>query len=102
MEYKLSSEQKILRESAHKFLAKECTSDFVREMAVDQKGFSDALWDKMAELGWMSLLIPEEYNGSGVNFVDLTVLLSEMGQVCLPGPFFFLCRAGRPCGSWGG
>ncbi|MBT3225172.1 MAG: acyl-CoA/acyl-ACP dehydrogenase [Deltaproteobacteria bacterium] len=88
MEYKLSSEQKILRESAHKFLAKECTSDFVREMAVDQKGFSDALWDKMAELGWMSLLIPEEYNGSGVNFVDLTVLLSEMGQVCLPGPFF--------------
>lgn len=88
MEFKLSLEQNILKESAHKLLAKECTSDFVRKMAVDEKGFSKKLWDKMAELGWMSLLIPEKYNGSGVNFVDLAVVLSEMGQVCISGPFF--------------
>ncbi len=88
MEYKLSSEQNILKESAHKLLAKECTSDFVREMAVDEKGFSQKLWDKMAELGWMSLLIPEKYNGSGISFIDLAVVLSEMGHACMSGPFF--------------
>ncbi len=88
MNYDLTSEQNILKESAHKLLGKECPSEFVREMAEDEKGFSRDLWDKMAELGWMSLLVPEEYEGSGVNFMDLTILLREMGYYCLPGPFF--------------
>ena len=88
MDYDYTSEQKILRESAHKLLAKECTSEYVREMVDDTKGYSKKLWGKMAELGWMSLLIPEEYEGSGVNFLDLTILMSEMGYYCLPGPFF--------------
>ncbi len=88
MDYDLSAEQNILKESAHKLLGKECTSDFVREMVEDDKGYSPKLWDKMAALGWMSLLIPEEYGGSGVSFQDLAVVLSEMGFYCLPGPFF--------------
>ena len=88
MDYDYSSEQKILRESAHKLLAKECTSEHVREMVNDEKGYSQKLWNKMAELGWMSLLIPEKYEGSGVNFLDLTILLSEMGYYRLQGPFF--------------
>ncbi|MCP4756140.1 MAG: acyl-CoA/acyl-ACP dehydrogenase [Proteobacteria bacterium] len=88
MDYDLSQEQNILKESAHKLLAKECTSEHVRQMVEDERGFSPELWDKMAELGWMSLLVPEEYGGSGVSFLDLAVLLSEMGYYCLPGPFF--------------
>jgi 3-oxocholest-4-en-26-oyl-CoA dehydrogenase beta subunit len=88
MDFEYSSEQKILRESAHKLMAKECTSEHVREMVDDEKGYSEKLWEKMAELGWMSLLVPEEYNGSGVSFLDLSVILSEMGYYCLQGPFF--------------
>ena len=88
MDYDFSVEQAILKESAHKFLGKECTSDFVREMVDDKMGFDPKLWDKMAELGWMSLLIPEKYGGSGVSFLDLSIVLSEMGYYCLPGPFF--------------
>lgn len=88
MDYDLSAEQNILKESAHKLLAKECPSEFVRKMAEDEKGYSEKLWKKMAELGWMSLLIPEEYEGSGVNFLDLAILLSEFGYYCCPGPFF--------------
>jgi alkylation response protein AidB-like acyl-CoA dehydrogenase len=41
----------------------------------------------MAELGWMGLVLPEEYGGSGGSFLDLTVLLEEMGRVLLPAPF---------------
>ena len=38
MNYDLNEEQNMLKESAHKFLAEECTSELVREMAEDEKG----------------------------------------------------------------
>jgi len=88
MNFDFSQEQNILKESAHKLLSKECTTESVRKIINDETGYSQALWDKMAELGWMTLLIPEEYKGSGFNFLDLSILLYEMGYHCLPGPFF--------------
>jgi len=88
MNFDLSEDQNIIKEAAHKFLTKECPGEFVREMAEDEKGFTPQLWKGMAELGWMSLLVPEEYGGYGGTFLDLVVLLSEMGYFCLPGPFF--------------
>ena len=88
MNYDLNEEQSILKEAAHKFLTKECKSEFVREMAEDEKGFTSELWQKMSEIGWMGLLIPEKYGGAGMDFLYLAVLLSEMGYFCLPGPFF--------------
>ena len=42
----------------------------------------------MADLGWMGLILPEQYGGAGLDFVDLVVVLEEMGRVVLPGPFF--------------
>jgi alkylation response protein AidB-like acyl-CoA dehydrogenase len=88
MKFEFNQEQNILKESAHKLLTKECTTEFVREIVNKHKEFPEGLWDKMAELGWMTLLIPEEYGGSGFNFLDLSILLYEMGYHCLPGPFF--------------
>ena len=88
MNYDLDKTQTILKDEAHRFLAKECPSDFVREMANDETGHSTKLWQKMAKLDWMGVLIPEQYDGMGGSFLDLTVLLSEMGYHCLPGPFF--------------
>jgi alkylation response protein AidB-like acyl-CoA dehydrogenase len=54
----------------------------------DERGYSDELWNKMAELGWMGLMYPEEFGGAGLTMVDLVVVLEEMGRVSLPGPFF--------------
>jgi alkylation response protein AidB-like acyl-CoA dehydrogenase len=54
----------------------------------DERGFSDAQWKKMAELGWTGLIVPEEYGGAGLNMVDMVVVLEEMGKVVFPGPFF--------------
>jgi len=42
----------------------------------------------MAGLGWMGLAIPCLYGGFGMEFIDLAILLEEMGRACLPGPFF--------------
>jgi len=88
MDFNLNEEQLMIKDAARKFLAKECPSQFVRAMAEDEKGYTDQIWQGMAELGWMSLLIPEEYGGFGGNFLDLMTLIAEMGYAALPGPFF--------------
>ena len=88
MDFALSEEQEMLRKIARDFLAEKCPRAWVREMESDEKGYSPELWREMAELGWMGLVFPEEYGGSGMSFLDLAILLEEMGRVCLPGPFF--------------
>ena len=88
MNYALSEEQEMLRKMAKDFLANECPKKFVREMENDAKGYSPELWKKMAELGWIGLALPEQYGGGAGSFLDLAVLLEEMGRACLPGPFF--------------
>jgi len=88
MNLDFSEEQEMLRTSARDFLTKECPKTLVRELEEDEKGYSPELWRKMAELGWMGLVLPEEYDGMGMEFMDLIVLLEEMGRNILPGPFF--------------
>lgn len=88
MDLGFSEEQEMLRKTARDFLETECPSTLVKEMAEDEQGYTSGLWGKMAELGWMGLALPEEYDGMGMSFLDLAVLLEEMGRACLPGPFF--------------
>jgi len=87
MDFAFTEEQEILRKMARDFLAKEFPKTLVREMEEDPIGFRPDIWKKMAELGWMGLIIPEEYGGSSCGFVDLIVLLEEMGRACLVSPF---------------
>ena len=88
MDIGLSEEQEILKASVRDFLARECPKKLVKELDESDKGYSPELWRKMAELGWMGLVFPEEYDGGGGTFRDLVVLLEEMGYNILPGPFF--------------
>jgi alkylation response protein AidB-like acyl-CoA dehydrogenase len=88
MDLGFSEEQEMLRKSARDFLTNECPKDLVRKMAEDEKGYTPELWQKMAELGWMGLAFHDKYNGMGMTFFDLDLLLQEMGRACLPGPFF--------------
>ena len=87
MDLDLSEDQKMLRTTARDFLVKECPKQLVREMEQDEKGYSPQLWLKMAQLGWLGLPFPERYGGGDGSFLDLVVLLEEMGRACLPGPF---------------
>jgi alkylation response protein AidB-like acyl-CoA dehydrogenase len=86
--YDFDVEQKLLRDSAHKFFSKECDSDLVRELVREEDGYCEKLWPKMADLGWMGLLIPETYDGEALDFMGMAVLLHEMGYACFPSPFF--------------
>jgi alkylation response protein AidB-like acyl-CoA dehydrogenase len=87
MELGLTEEQEMLKTSARDFLEKECPKQLVRQLDESDKGYSPELWRKMAELGWMGLVFPEKYGGSGGSFLDLIVLLEAMGYNILPGPF---------------
>src|SRR2546421_1984534 len=88
MDFGFNEEQDMLRKSARDFLAKESPMTYVRRMMEDEVGYSVETWRKMAGLGWMGLILPEEYGGAGLNMVDLVVVLEEMGRVVMPGPFF--------------
>jgi len=88
MDFGFSEEQEMMRQSARQFLEAECQMSYVRKMMDDEGGFSAEQWKKMADLGWMGLIFPEEYGGSGLTMVDLVVILEEMGRVVMPGPFF--------------
>ena len=88
MDFTFSKDQKLLRQSIRDFLTKECESALVREMEEDEKGYTPELWRGMADLGWMGLIFPEKYGGTEGDFLDLVVMMEEMGRACLPGPFF--------------
>jgi alkylation response protein AidB-like acyl-CoA dehydrogenase len=88
MDFGFSQEQEMLRATARKFLENECTSTFVRARMEEPAGVTDDFWAKLAEQGWLGLVYPEEYGGSGLGLVDLTVLMEEMGRCVMPGPFF--------------
>jgi acyl-CoA dehydrogenase len=88
MDFSFTEEQDMLRISARDFLARECPKAKVRDVEKDEKGYDPQIWRHMAELGWMGLVLPEQYGGMGASFMDLTILMEEMGRNILPGPFF--------------
>jgi alkylation response protein AidB-like acyl-CoA dehydrogenase len=88
MKLNFTEEQEMLRKTARDFLVDKCSKKFVKQMEESEIGYSRDLWREMAELGWMGLAFPERYGGGGMGFLDLALLLEEMGRACLPGPFF--------------
>src|SRR5438105_15917599 len=87
MDFDFSPAQYELRDEARRFLAKECTTDLVREFIEDPSGWSRTLWKQIADLGWMALPFPEQYGGLGQGFLDLGLLLEELGAALAPVPF---------------
>jgi alkylation response protein AidB-like acyl-CoA dehydrogenase len=102
MDLSFSEEQEMLWKSARDFLANKCPKTLVRQMEEDEKGYVPELWKEMADLGWTGLPFPEKYGGGGFTFLDLVILLEEMGRACLPGPFLStVVLGGLPVAKWG-
>ncbi|HVL82590.1 MAG TPA: acyl-CoA dehydrogenase family protein [Actinomycetota bacterium] len=88
MDFGLNPDQESLQTYARDFLDKECPPAFVRKVMESDDGFDAGFYKHMADLGWMGIAIPEEHGGQGMSYVDLAVLLEEMGRALVPGPFF--------------
>lgn len=88
MDFGLSEEQELLQRSAAEFLAAECPPKLIRELAGDDDGFPRVLYRTMAELGWLGLIVPSEYGGTGLSLLDMALLMEQLGRAAVPGPFF--------------
>ncbi len=87
MDFALNEQQEMMQTLARDFLTGEYSDKVLRAMAADEKGYTPELWQKLAEMNLLGLSIPEEYGGVG-DFLDLIVVLEEMGRACFIGPFF--------------
>jgi len=87
MDFRPSPAQQILVSTARAFLRQHCPPELMQRLALDERGFDEMLWRRMAELGWPGLLIPPELGGSGGSLLDVVLLVEEMGRAGLPGPF---------------
>jgi alkylation response protein AidB-like acyl-CoA dehydrogenase len=89
MNFAFSDEQEELRAAVRRFLAEKSPETEVRRLMDTTEGYDPAVWSQMAEqLGLQSLTIPEEFGGSGFSYVELIVVLEEMGAALLCAPFF--------------
>ncbi len=86
MNFGFTEEQDFLREAVRKFVDERCPMSEVRELMKTEHAMSDALWSEMAAMGWLGLLVPDEYGGAGLGWVDFVVLLEETGRTLLPSP----------------
>src|SRR3989449_9920243 len=87
MDFTPSPSQQILIATARTFLRQHCPPELAQRLALDARGFDDALWQRLAELGWPGLLVPPDLGGSGGSLLDVVLLVEEMGRAGLPGPF---------------
>ena len=87
MDFELTSEHLLFRESVASFVKKEHSFKRLRALKGDPWGYSKDVWKKMAELGWMGLIYPEGYGGLELDFTFVMVLLEEFGRGLLPEPW---------------
>jgi alkylation response protein AidB-like acyl-CoA dehydrogenase len=84
-----NDEQRELTNIVRRFFADKAGPDTVRRQMETVDGFDKAVWDQMAkELGLQALHIPEAYGGMGFSFVELGLVLEEMGRALLCAPYF--------------
>lgn len=87
MDLNLSDEQRLLRESAERFVAESYDAAHRRTMASDPLGFSPAVWRQFAELGWLALPLPEAFGGLGGGAVDVGILMEAFGRGLVSEPY---------------
>ena len=89
MDLSLTESQEMLRSTARDFVERECPTKTVQEIDQSETGFSPELWRKMAELGWVGMLLPEAYGGMDSSLTDLGNHLpgDGVGRPVQPSPF---------------
>jgi len=87
MDFGLSDEQILFKDTLRRFLAEQCPSTRVRSVMESDTGHDAALWHALSELGVAGLNVPAEYGGSGLELLDVALAAEEFGFAATPGPF---------------
>jgi alkylation response protein AidB-like acyl-CoA dehydrogenase len=87
MEFGLSSEQQLLRDTLDEFLRAHCPLDRVRRFADAREGRARDLIEGLAGLGVFGLITPLEHGGTGLGLLDACVVAEALGHAVAPSPF---------------
>jgi alkylation response protein AidB-like acyl-CoA dehydrogenase len=87
MDLTLSDEQRLLRESADRFVSETYTAEHRRRSANEPLGFSTTIWKRFADLGWLALPIPEAYGGLGGGAIETGILMEAFGRGLVAEPY---------------
>lgn len=104
MNFDYSDDQKFLKGEARKFLEARSPTSAVRVVLNDAAvSYDKALWQGVAEQGWLGAAIPEEYGGLGLGHVELCAIAEELGRSLAPIPFastvYFVAEAIMAAGN---
>src|ERR1700676_1441262 len=88
MDLSLNEHQRMLEQSIRSFMERRAPRSKIVALQRTELGYEPETWKMIAELGWLGLLIPEQYGGGGASLTDAAVLYQEFGRGPLPGPFF--------------
>ena len=102
MDFSLSDEQSMLKDSIEKFVQNDYDFDTRRKIMANDEGFSRELWSQMAELGWLAVPFAEEDGGFGGGAIELMLVMEQIGRGLIVEPYMatvvlaggFLKRAG--------
>jgi alkylation response protein AidB-like acyl-CoA dehydrogenase len=87
MDFDFSPDQQQLKDQARRFLAAQCDRTAVRAVLDGPQSFDAALWQGLADQGYLGAAIPEAYGGLGAGYGELCVIAEELGRVVAPVPF---------------
>ncbi len=85
--YAPTEELDLIRSTTRRFLEEKLPLPVVRDLMMSEAGFDRGIWGDLAAMGWTGMAIPEDFGGAGFGFVELSVVLEEMGRMVTPGPF---------------
>lgn len=87
MNFAFTEDQDLIRESARGWLGEFAGPAHARKVMATVEGYDRALWQEAVALGWTGLIVPEDQGGLGLGFVELAILMEEMGRALYPSPF---------------
>ncbi len=97
MDFGLSPDQVLLKQTIRRWLETECPTTRVRAVMENDGGHDPRLWDGLAELGVPGLQVPAAHGGSGLELLEVALAAEELGWCCTPGPFLACALTiGRP------
>lgn len=87
MNFNLSEEQSMLKDSIARFVADDYDLDTRRRHVASEEGFSRAVWSRFAELGWLAVPFAEEFGGFDGGAIDTMVVMEELGRGLVVEPY---------------
>ncbi len=88
LNFTFTDEHEELRATVRAFLEEKSDEKAVREHMTSEKGYDPEVWSQMAEqMGLAGLIIPEEHGGADMSYVEMLVVMEEMGRALLCAPF---------------